>query len=442
MRKSGIIAVWVLVAGLLAVSTAEAISAGPGGYLYLAYRHQVDTSQCIRLNSVQVNTDWTVVGTDVVSHGDILDNYTIGTHNVVGGHSPEILNSGAGGYADLVMGLNYNNTPLSGKAGSQTMDVLKITPTGVGTRNVSVLGTGMAGTAHSWYVAPPVRYGTDDGLFAIPDPTGGFCDNPGDVVICAGNYYEQWYTNTDTYSDTDCTDNDGDAYDRVRGGIGGPLNHELVGNRVFAGTGWSSFDTLDTVGYMERTTNTITAKRFCWDNSEIMTHLFSVGVDLSANPPVGAGKLTFDEGDYAGEHYAVWTEANGWLTVFVDLNDDGDGMDNDIGEIAYLLNVNGQVEDIEFVDAGNDKFLIVMDQYVGWSGAHGNYAGVYALELDNNGQYVAGTKTMLFTENDEWDLFDTGQSIEFDMIPEPATLLLVGTGALGVLGYLRRRRMR
>ena len=40
-----------------------------------------------------------------------------------------------------------------------------------------------------------------------------------------------------------------------------------------------------------------------------------------------------------------------------------------------------------------------------------------------------------------WTLKEGGEIIGGAAIPEPATLLLIGTGALGVLGYIRRRRM-
>jgi len=103
------------------------------------------------------------------------------------------------------------------------------------------------------------------------------------------------------------------------------------------------------------------------------------------------------------------------------------------------------MEIIKSEDSDNKMFLMVQQTIGGW---HLGYV-VWVMELQDNGDYVGGTDGVVkilqtwSPDPESWS-YSSGSSIEFDknMIPEPATLLLLGTSALGVLGYLRRRRMR
>ena len=74
---------------------------------------------------------------------------------------------------------------------------------------------------------------------------------------------------------------------------------------------------------------------------------------------------------------------------------------------------------------------------------------VIIIELADNGEFAGKNQV---NPNDYVTVMSTGvpygvADIEFDSqlnvpIPEPATLLLLSTGALGVTGCIRRRRMR
>ena len=101
-------------------------------------------------------------------------------------------------------------------------------------------------------------------------------------------------------------------------------------------------------------------------------------------------------------------------------------------------------------DLDNNLVLIVMNQSVDWMAGR----GLFVLELLDNGSYAGGQDNYHLIAGERydrlpgdvpaytgWDLSDF-KSFEADFIPEPSTMLLLGTAALGLIGYVRRRRMR
>ena len=69
-----------------------------------------------------------------------------------------------------------------------------------------------------------------------------------------------------------------------------------------------------------------------------------------------------------------------------------------------------------------------------------NAGELFALELADNGMAVVDGKMILNDMSVSGNTYRVG--FELDMIPEPATMLLVATGLVGLLGVARRRRLR
>jgi hypothetical protein len=115
--------------------------------------------------------------------------------------------------------------------------------------------------------------------------------------------------------------------------------------------------------------------------------------------------------------------------------DDGDGALT-AAEFIDSIALGNNARDVQLVTSGGHSMIVYLD----------NNMVVKYVNLMDNGSFDAEMGTLFTTgltpsdNNYVYLKMDQvgGGSTE---IPEPATLLLVGTGALGILGYIRRRSL-
>ena len=453
------------IAVLMIAATVSAISSGPGGRLYMTERAEdVLGDYYVSLKSYQLDANWDIVGPEApMDHGLIMDNSDgYGGRKDNAGISPEIETSAGDGVgAKIVMGANYDQDPTSLYAGYETMDLVRIT-TSNGGHSLEVLGTGRVG--HSGWYSPGDGFGhTDRGTFAAPAPAGGLL-NAGEYLVTGHDYRSYLSVVTDANSDGDCTDSDEDYLTFTMNSVGFAEDFEIVGDKLWISNSYNMPDAglpdgetcprSDGIWYYQRQGDgTIAdAKRFIWGDPTRA----DIGVD--GVTPEGSAMVA----DVIDGHDAVWfvnqSQFGIWMPIeerrpaiydlllAVDLNDDGDAMD--AGEISIIYS-DGSASDVigdndpgdgwtdmELIEHDGTKFLLIQNTINLWSVGR----QLLVMELLDNGEYVGGDdgiKQIFSTYQGDFELL---REIEFDAVPEPGTLLLVASGALGVFGFIRRRR--
>ena len=412
----------VLIVALLALAgSAFAVDAGLGGRLYMVSK----SGTSIHLVSVELNTSWAVAGWS--DHGLITDDNTLDASYRPTTLSPEIWTKGGSGYGEIVMGL-YNSSPNAG-----VMDIVKIAPT-AGGATISLMSDGRAG-----YTAAGLN--TYKGYIAVPDRSGQFTGATDSLVFEKANT-NRMYTLTDSTSDGDWADDDSDYTNASNNAqiATGSSDREIANGKYWVGDGYGSTGNWDMVWVFD--TPTSVGRNF----------VSTVVAPISANPRFAVDEINGHDAVYMGNIHGLPSYI-GKIFMAIDLNDDGDAMD--AGEIidvatetAFGTNMLDGIQDIELV-VGPDgkKFLI-------YGHANGNNGGdeftIFGLNAngiyDGNGWSTFWEKGVTGSQ-DGWGTVSMFNNFEFDAvtasapIPEPGTLLLLGTGVLGAVGYIRRRRM-
>jgi len=451
MRNLVLVACLVL-AGMMMASEAYAIGAGPGGRIYLAARQTLGFDKYIDMNSLKIDTAWAPVGT-VINHGDILDNNVLATHDgkLTYGCSPELWQYAGDGYGTIVMGACNNNSPLSAYAGYQTLDIMKIKANDTGFDCVTRIGDGRAGKATP---------NTDVGFYAYPDPKGLYTGGPNNFTVNGWTgstpSTHHVYAVTDTNGDGDVTDDVEDYLSDVtpsRNYDYGAGDQEIWGNKHY----FESYNSYSLGGCQYYTKGSSTRSKYACKGGGTPLVFAKTG----ENGTFAAQGNALAVGEIDG-HTAVWFGISDpgpgtyALAAFIDKNNDGDVHNGttawDDGE-AFIMYADSDVTggandtrwlaDIEWVKMANGKMFLL---------CYSNQSSgtLFALELDADGGYTLGDAGYTLIASGVGPSGVSSLSdveIEFDsnenvIIPEPATLLLVGTSVLGVLGYIRRRRMR
>jgi len=457
----------IMVTALLA-STGEAISSGPGGRLYQAGRYAVSGVNSIRLGSVAVDENWNVDWNTLWTvHGTVTDNAASAeSAKKAYGCSPEIVSTtGGGSYATLVLGAHYNRTPLPQDSSRNTMDILRLTTSASG-MSVSVLGDGKA------YVHGTTGF-TEGGVFAFPDRNGGFTGSASNYFVGAAvDDRYRYRIVSDTLADGDLTD---DASDYVSAGddelaYDGITDMEIHGSRAYC-----------SVAYSESGAGEYTFRYLCYyrretDGSLSRNYFYH---DQSIDCVTGGTYRYYAGGLAVGEldgHEAAWgmcvVDNSTELVLFVDRNDDGDAMDS--GEYALAgynsdtvrgtwndPQTGGYWTDLELItDSKGKMFLLVQDT----RDVDDRGRAYLVMELADNGEYAGGadgvklilwekgsgdgTRGFTYSEPTGWYMMavsgnEAYNETEFDatQVPEPATVLLLGTAVLGALVHFRRKHL-
>ena len=439
---------------VLFASSTYATPSGPGGRIYYtrtAYRSYSDNStELLRLD---VDTSWNVL----TNHGTIatvLNQYALNTGGTVGIRivtSPEILHPRA----------NRDGTVASGDG---SVFLAHYFDCGTHTHYTKVMPDGTTSILHPG-IGDDSAAPSTGGESAVPyviDPEGEASGRAATIITGAGRRFA-WYdmnSNDSLEDDCDVCVRDGSLGSVSYGGdaeVGGNVNDSSKRETVWS----NSYSTI------RRSEYTGDADCHTWAGAATF---FTISDWITPHPDwyFRFNESALATGDTDGDNnediYMICSDTRGTgitttsIVRFADLDGTGriDAYGVDMAKVIYDSDTLGGTEnnlrngDVELIrDPRTGKCtLLILERGSSWSGIDGR---ILAVELADNGDFAGGTDAFKIvltgietggnvshpeTRDDPW-----GIEFDADVIPEPGTLLLVGTGLLGAIGYVRRRRM-
>ena len=426
MRK----AILTLAVAFALAGVAQALPSGPGGSIYFLEMDSVWQEQ--RVYYLDIDTNWDPLITTpgaVVGYATVHDDSAADSQGIRGLSSAWFNSNGkldmAGSYhnANLLLGAYYNNTPAGTDRGQ---DYLSLAPDGT----ITILNDGVNST--SWTSTDESTV-AGAGVIAVDSnftPTGmaqGIADTGRQNTVWEDTDSDGYYDDPDnTGGYVGLQNNCGKfAYDSATGAI--------VGDN---------------------------AQRFDASYKTASGYNAVTGYHSDGGPgflaPIRRDVITAGDTDGDGVVNVYYSNANGIVNA-QDMNNDGDWIDGLVAPgmnesiISNLPGGGWGASNFQLIETAGG--WVMLEWNIDTRDAYGK-ANVTVYGLDSDGQYDNTSKQILAcvtattgAPSGDVSLWVRGAKNdvlfvplgEAGVIPEPATMLLVGTGVLGLVGVVRRR---